>query len=164
MNARQIVFGPENKVYRYTGLATNRAAWNGTAAGHANLSEVTGISSLSMSDSRSTVDATTRDDGYNRTTVAVLADRTLSFSMPFDASNTNQAAMLVKYRGGGTNNVETLFVGNGATNVVGTSGLFADFCYTTATVTQEQDGINTVNFEARPCPGTIAASWVSITA
>lgn len=153
------------KLYR---LSTGtRATW-GTAnvdgihegAAPASLDEVGNVRDLTLNLDKGEADVTTRGNNGWRARLATLKDGGMEFQMVYDETDVDVAAFL----GSWLNNTPIALAAlSGASDVVGTQGLWADFDVFRFEKGEELENAQMVTVGVRPTYSAVAPEWVEVT-
>jgi len=150
--------GMQAKLYRLsTGV---RAAWPSSGA-PANLVELSNVKDVTLNLETGEADVTTRANNGWKATIATLKEGSVEFEMIWDPSDAGFSAMKDAYF---NNTAVALAILDGAKDVVGSQGLWADFSVTNLTREEPLEDAIKAKVTVKPTYSAISPAWVTVAA
>ncbi|MDL5053358.1 phage tail tube protein [Oscillatoria laete-virens NRMC-F 0139] len=150
--------GMQAKLYRQsTGV---RAAWPATGA-PANLVELSNVKDVTLNLETGEADVTTRANNGWKATIATLKEGSVEFEMIWDPSDAGFSAMKDAYF---NNTPVALAILDGAKDVAGSQGLWADFSVTNLTREEPLEDAIKAKVTVKPTYSAIPPAWVTVAA
>lgn len=146
------------KLYRLS--SGTRAAWPVSGA-PANLTEVTNVRDVTLNLETGEADVTTRGNNGWKATIATLKDGSIEFEMVWDPTDAGFTALKDAYF---NNTAIALAVLDGAKDVVGSQGLWADFSVTNLSREEPLEEAIKAKVTVKPTYSAVSPEWVTVAA
>lgn len=148
--------GMQAKLYRLT--VGVRAAWPGAGA-PANLVELGNVKDVTLNLETGEADVTTRANSGWKATIATLKEGSVEFEMIWDPSDGGFTALKDAYF---NNTSVALAILDGAKDVVGSQGLWADFSVTNLTREEPLEDAIKAKVTLKPTYSAVPPAWVTV--
>jgi hypothetical protein len=150
-----VLLGKDAKLYLLSGTSA-RSAWSGS--GSTNLVEISGVRDVTVTDSMTESDVTTRGSGGFELTVPTLQQVSMEFSMPYDSTVVGFTNLQSAYTGRLTVAVAAL---SGARTTTGNTGVYADWHVLRFARNQALRDAQMIDVTLKPAPSAVAPEAVT---